>query len=237
MSLRIQSRRILGRLRRDERGITLAELIIAIGLLSLFATVLTSLYVSSIRAMSVGRDVHQNTGQASNAMNELSRVIRAGTDNPVRGQALNDPAFYNKATATEIYIYAYINLDSSAELPVMINFQRNSQGVLIERRWPATLDANGYWKFPDPASTVPASTRTVASTLPSTPLFTYLKSDNTVIPIPVGGITDPNTLRSIAAVTVSLTIQSSLTDTSQKVTLQNTVGIPNLGIPRSLGGA
>ncbi|WP_223691867.1 PulJ/GspJ family protein [Leifsonia poae] len=230
--------RALRRLRDDERGVTLAELIVAIGLLSLFISVVTGLYISSMRAMSVGRDVHQNSAQASNAMNEVSRVIRAGTDNPVNGQALNDPAFV-KATGQQLTIYAYINLDGSAELPVEIDLSIAS-GVLKETRWAATLDANGYWTFPtDLVHTPPTSVRTLASTVSTAgaPVYTYLKADGSVIPVPVGGIVDPTTLRSIAAVQVALTVQSSLTDSSQQVALQNTVGIPNLGLARSVGGS
>lgn len=234
---------VLGRLRdlrRDERGITLAELIVAIGLLGIFATVVSALYTSSMQAMSIGRDVHGNSLQASNAMNEISRVIRAGTDNPVQNQPLNNPAF-EVAMADKVRLYAYINLSGSSELPVMIELSV-SNGSLIEKRWPATQNAAGYWLFPAATST-PASTRTIASyVVPSvaaggTQLFTFVKTDNSTIPIPTGpnGITDATALRSIAAVSIALTVRSSATDSSQQVTLQNVVGIPNLGLARTLG--
>ncbi|MBO1740300.1 type II secretion system protein [Leifsonia sp. TF02-11] len=227
------------RIRGDERGITLVELIVAIGLLGIFVTILSSLYISSIQAMAVGRDVHGNTAQASNAINEITRVIRAGTDNPVQGQSLNNPAF-EVAMADRIRIYAYINLNGSSELPVMIELSV-SNGNLIEKRWAASQNAAGYWLFPA-STTTPTSTRTIASyVVPNTvgggtQLFTFIQTNNTAITIPTGpnGITDPTTLRSIAAVQVALTVRSSATDASQQVTVTNTVGIPNLGLARTM---
>ncbi|WP_314148449.1 type II secretion system protein [uncultured Leifsonia sp.] len=222
-----------------QRGITLVELIVAIGLLGVFATIVTSLYMSSMRAMAIGRDLHANTAQAANAINEITRDIRAGTDNPVQGQSLNNPTF-EVAMADKVRLYAYINLDGSSELPVMIELSVVN-GSLIEKRWAATQNSAGYWLFPA-ATTPPTSTRTIATyVVPSvaaggTQLFTFLKTDSSSIPIPTGptGITDATALRSIAAVQVSLTVRSSATDASQQVTLQNTVGIPNLGLARTL---
>jgi len=144
------------------------------------------------------------------------------------------------AMADKVRLYAYINLNGSSELPVMIELSV-SNGSLIEKRWAASQNAAGYWLFPA-ATTTPSSTRTIASyVVPSaaaggSQLFTFIKTDNSTIAIPSGptGITDATTLRSIAAVTVSLTVRRSATDTSQQVTLQNTVGIPNLGLARTM---
>jgi len=231
-------RRMSG-LHRDQRGVTLVELIVAIGLLGVLTTVVSSLYIGSMQAMSIGRDVHANTAQVSNAINEVTRVIRAGTDNPVQGQSLNNPAF-EVAMADKVRIYAYINLSGASELPVMIELSVVN-GNLIEKRWAATQNAAGYWLFPAATST-PSSTRTIASyVVPSaaaggTQLFTFLQTNNAAIPIPTGpnGITDATTLRSIAAVQVSVTVRSSATDASQQVTVQSTVGIPNLGLARTM---
>lgn len=233
-------RAVVRRLHGDERGITLVELIVAIGLLGIFITIITSLYMSSMKAMSIGRDVHGNSAQASNAVNEITRVIRAGTDNPVQNQSLNNPAF-EVAMADKLRIYAYINLNGSSELPVMIELSV-SNGNLIEKRWAATQNAAGYWIFPAASTTTPTSTRTIASyVVPNTAgggtqLFTYIKTNNTAITIPTGpnGITDATTLRSIAAVQVSVTVRSSATDATQQVTVQNLVGIPNLGLARTM---
>lgn len=232
-------RRRLVRVHEDQRGVTLVELIVAIGLLGVFTTIVTSLYLSSIQAMSIGRDVHANSAQASNAINEITRVIRAGTDNPVQGQSLNNPAF-EVAMADKVRLYAYINLSGASELPVMIELSVVG-GSLVEKRWAATQNAAGYWLFPASTAT-PTSTRTIASyVVPSvasggTQLFTFLQTNNAAIPIPTGpnGITDATTLRSIAAVQVSLTVRASASDASQQVTLQSTVGIPNLGLARTL---
>ncbi len=220
---------------REDGGFSLVELIVAIGLLSLLVTMVAGLYISAMKTVSFSRSLTQNTAFAANAMNEASRVIRAGTANPVANKTLSDPAFV-QATNEQMILYAYVNLASSAEQPVMISLSLNSSRQLVESRWPATALQTG-WSFPDPAVTAPSSTRmlaaTVAPNVAGQPyLFTYLLADGTVLPVPATGTFTADQRRTIASVMVTLTVQASLTDSTNPVTLQNTVGIPNLGLAR-----
>jgi hypothetical protein len=98
--------------------------------------------------------------------------------------------------------------------------------------------SNGNWSFPLP-SVAPASTRIVASSVSARVsgqpwLFTYLDADGKALVVPATGAFTSAQLRTIAAVRVTLTIQSSPTDVRNSVTLTNAVGLPNLGIPRTL---
>lgn len=225
------------RTRTADSGMSLVELLVAMMLFALIMTIVTSLFVSATRTLAQAKAVTENTKMASNGMNESARVIRAGTENPVSGKALNDPAFVS-ALNEQVIIYAYVNLDTAAESPVMIRLSVNSNRQLVESRWPATALSNGNWSFPL-VTTTPAAQRVLAGTVAphvtGTPwLFSYLLADGSTLAQPATGTFTDTQLRTIAAVRITLTIQTSTTNSSRSVTLTNAVGMPNVGIPRSV---
>ena len=233
------------RLRRDDDGLTLIELLVAIILLGVLLTIVASVYISSLSVVALGRDLTQNTKVAANAMNEASRVIRAGTDNPRVPPTIPDPAFVI-AKRDEVLMYAFINLTSAAEQPQMIRIRVDrTTGKVIESRWPAVQSADKRWQFPaNPCVTVnnpvgcaaPTQNSVLAQTISpqgtgATALpdvFSYLDADGNAITQTSAGLSLADR-RKVSAVRVSISVQTSLTDKSNAVLLENTVGIPNLG--------
>jgi prepilin-type N-terminal cleavage/methylation domain-containing protein len=224
---------------KDDKGITLIELIVAVVLLGVFLTVLSSLYVNALNVVSMGRSITANTKSASNAMRETTRVIRAGTENPLVPPAVNAPAFVI-AKPDDIVMYAYINLESAEEKPQMIRLRVDrTTGNLIESRWPATPASGGRWTFPTnpcestnvPAGcTAPTTRSTIAATIPATnvKVFQFLAKDGTAITVPTAGLSEDDR-RLVSSVKVTITTQASLTNAKNSVTVENTVGMPNLG--------
>jgi len=76
---------------RDESGLTLIELLVAMTLLTILLAVVANLYVSAMRTVGLSRELTANTKQVANAMNETTRAIRAATENPVSGSIVNAP--------------------------------------------------------------------------------------------------------------------------------------------------
>ncbi len=225
-------RTIRDRVDRPEAGLSLVELIVAMALLSLVLLLVMGFFMSGTNAYLLGQTIDTNTRNAANGMNEISRYLRAATDNPVQNQPINDPAF-TEANNEAVTFYAYVNLASSTEQPVKVRFSLDAARRVIETRWSSYVISSGYWGF----NTTPVSTRifsnTVVNQTGSNPfVFTYLKADGTTVAVPTGGIIDPNVLRTIAAVRLTMQLGTSATATSS-VTLQNTVGLPNLGIART----
>lgn len=207
---------------------SLTELLVASIVLMIVLTASSSLYISAMKSMSMAGATNTNTANASNGMNELARVIRAGTSNPVVDKSLDEPAFL-EAKPESVILYSYVSLDPAVPKPVMTHFYLNSERQLVEDRWPATGPLNGYWSFPSPFPgnakyTPPQSSRILTTTVPpagsAASLFTYYSD--------VQGKTATTTLSSIVAVKVTLTVQQSMTNNSSPVTLENLVGIPNL---------
>lgn len=219
----------------NDRGITLAELIIAMMLMSLLGVVIVTLFTSTMKATTMATSLSTNTKQATNAMNETARLIRAGTANPVKGNPQSDPAFV-LAKPEEIIMYAYVNLSNTSQTPIMVRLYLDSQRRLVEQRWPATLKPDGYWEFPPATPATASSTRTLANTVAAgVPPFSFLNANGTAmaITLPATGLSLEQR-RVVAAVTVSLKVQQSLTNNSLPVELINTVGIPNLGFHREV---
>jgi type II secretory pathway pseudopilin PulG len=209
-------------------------------------TLVANLYVSTTNAINVAQNTNQNTRSVSNAMNEVARMLRAGTDNPVPGTGIgtpppNNPAFVY-ARNEAVLFYAFVNLTGTAQKPIMVRFQVNSTTRrLTESIWPAIDSGNGYWTFPS-ESTAPQQTRTLADVIaPRTTgawAFTYLDKTNAPIatspPTASTGTVATAALSAITSVQVSLTTLTALGVTEHSVSLQNTVGLPNLGVNRTI---
>ncbi len=225
--------RIARRMRTTERegGLSLIELLVTIMLFSLIMIMITGFFMSATTSITLSRGLTENTKTASNAMSAISRAIRAGTNNPVTGNPVPDPAFV-VAQRDEIVFYAYVNLTDAAERPVMYRFRVNrTTGQLTEAQWPATALPSGRWSFPA-VTTTPTYSRVIAETI--APYdggdypFTFLKANGTALDPGTSGLSLANR-QQVVAVRVTIGVQSSLTDSSRRVTLLNLVGMPNLG--------
>lgn len=209
----------------SDAGLTLVELLIAMGITALIATLAGSLFVASTHSVSLAQSIDDGTRQGSNGMNEMARMVRAAMPNPLAnptaGGAQNDPAIIS-ATSTSVQFYAFVNL-TGAESPVKVQFSVDN-GKLVERQWNATTTAagsNGHWDFPA-STTTPTLTRTLCGSIPSTvKVFQYLDATGAPLTLPI------TTLSAIASITLTITIQP--TGAASAVTLTNSVGMSNIG--------
>ncbi|MDN4643471.1 hypothetical protein QCD75_05655 [Arthrobacter sp. PsM3] len=229
----------------SERGMSLTELLVASIVLMIVLTAASALYVSATKAMSMAGALNANTANASNGMNEVVRVIRAGTSNPVENLPLDAPAFL-EAKPESVILYSYVTSDPAVPRPVMTHFYLNAQRQLVEDRWVATSQS-GYWSFPSPTPgasgyRVPDSTRILTTAVPTpqgtaADLFTYygdVRGTETTRLAAARNDVPAASLERIVAVQVTLTTQQSLTNSSSPVTLTNLVGIPNLNALESI---
>lgn len=224
-----RAHRLLARLRHDDRGLTLVELLVAMTLSLIVLTVAGSFLVSSQRASNTASSVSANTRTASAAMNEIGRVLRAATDNPVPTGDDPQPAF-QYASATSLRFFAYVNLDSTLSQPVEVQLTLDPvRKTLTETKWVGTAVSGNSAYFAFPLSTsgtltnTPTSTRVLASSVVSVAPFTFSDAGNTSLALPVTAAALPN----IRSVGVSLTIGTSTSDPNA-VTLANTAYLPNI---------
>jgi Flp pilus assembly pilin Flp len=217
---------------RDEHGVTLVELIVASGLLAMMLVVVVTFFSAFTRTLNV--DIGSTTSMTTAAigMNEVTRVVRSGTEIPVQGQSLNLPVFI-QAGNEHVLMYAFLDTSSTDPAPIKVDFAINAGRELVETRWDSYVINTSYWAFlPTAASERVIARKIVARTGSEPYLFTYYDSAGNVIATDGSGNVPSANLRSIAAVRVALKVQADPTGHADPVQLENTVGIPNLGISR-----
>ncbi|MFT3798737.1 type II secretion system protein J [Microbacterium sp.] len=218
--------------RGDQQGMTLIELVVAMGLMSLLMALVATMFVGTMRSFGDQRGSVTNSRMASTAMNEVTRIIRAGTEIPVYGSVDNTPVFLY-AGAEQIIMHSFIDAGVSTDPPPLkVQFARNANNELVETRWEAYHVHTTYWAF----QTTTDYSRVVARSLlaPSTtkPLFQYYdKDDNALVPAAGESLTTAQ-IRNIASVTVTMQVQSDGSGRVAPIVLQNQVGLPNLGVAR-----
>ncbi|MGZ0211966.1 MAG: hypothetical protein ACKVI4_05775 [Actinomycetales bacterium] len=217
------------RLQREEAGVTLSELIVTIALMGMLLAMVMTIFITFTRTFSEERSASANTSAATVAMNELTRVIRSGTENPVATATLNEPVF-SVASPENVVLQAYLDTDALTPKPVKVQFQITADRTLVETRWDAQSLSSGYFSF----SSTAASQRTVVRQIAtgSTPVFRFYTKENAELVVPASGALTESQRRLVAAVKVTMTVQTDPTGAAKTATLENTVGIPNLGFSR-----
>lgn len=224
--------RLVRSARTDERGITLVELIVAMSLSLIVLTIAGSFLVASQKASVTASSVSQNTRAVSVAMNEMGRMLRAATDNPV--PTGDDSQFaFQYASATSIRFFAYVNLDSTLSQPVEVQLTLDPNTKRItETKWNGTAvpGNTSYYSFPlgsgATLTTAPSSTRTLVSSAVNASAFTFKDGAGNVLGSPTAPVAASD-LANIRAVGVTVTVGSSTTD-QNAVTLTNTASMPNI---------
>lgn len=216
--------------RAGDGGFGLPELIVTVVLLGMMMSLVVGVVVSISRTFTRDRAASDSTMVAAVGMNELTRVLRAGTELAVAGGGATNAPVFVSAEANAVTFYSFIDTDAAAATPVKVRFSIDAQRRLIETRWAATT-TDDPWAFVADGS--PTSSRTIARSIPagSPALFTYLDVNSAPIAIPATGFTEDQR-RLIAAVRITLRVQADTTGRAEPVTLQNAIGIPNLGISR-----
>lgn len=224
--------RFVARMRTEERGISLVELLVAMSLTVLVIGITGSFLISSQKATRVATSVSANTRVASIAMNEIGRNLRAATDNPVPTGDDSQYAF-QYASPTSVRFFAYVNLDSTLSQAVEVQITLDtSKQTITETKWAGTVIAgnSSYYAFPlstgATLSATPTSSRVIASNVVNTSLFSYQDGADG----PLGSVTAAVAaagLPNVRSVDVAVTVGQSVSDPNA-VSLANTASMPNI---------
>lgn len=215
-----------------ERGLSLAELIVGVTVTLVLLGMVVSFFMIGSKTIASTRTTSLDSGVASNLMNEISRVIRVGSDNPIVGTAQPQPAFL-AASNESLTMYSFVDASTAAVNPVIVQFSLDGTRSVVEKRWAATSTAGGYFVFPDYTSSAPSSTRRLGGPVAPTPsgaaqLFTYNAASGP-LSMPGTGTIAPTDLDSIISVQVDIRVNTNTASNAPGIEMQNTVGIPNLG--------
>lgn len=216
---------------RGERGLTLPELLVTMFLLSMITALMVGTISGFSQAFTRDRSASDSTMVANTAMRELTRVVRSGTELRLSGGGSSNAPVFIDARPNALTMYAFVDASAAAPRPIRVRFEIDAQRRLIETRW-AVTNAASPWTFA--AMSSPYSSRPVARFIPTTagPLFEYLNKDGVPLVMPASGTLTAAQIKDVAAVRVTVTVQGDMTGRAEPVTVQNAVGIPNLGISR-----
>ncbi|PYY41529.1 MULTISPECIES: hypothetical protein [unclassified Curtobacterium] len=228
-------RQVLRRARHDDRGISMAELLVASSVSVLILATLGGFFVASIRGSASNANTDTNLRQATNSINAMSRYLRAATTRAVPTSLVPDAAVV-KATPTDLTFYAYINLiddadiaKRTAEKPVLARYYVDSASrQLVQQLSACSADANGYYSCPAVTSTTRLGGPIASPTSDGVALFTYQNADSGSL-APVGGQLSASDRAAVRFVTVNLELGSATPGAGSNAHLQNTVGLLNLG--------
>ena len=220
------------RLHRDQRGTSLAELLVAMALTAIVTTLVVSIVATTSRTLSSQSLATANSETASLAMREVSRIIRSSAPIRLTGTTADSPAI-TVASATALTVTSYVDTDSAMPVPVRVRLAVTGRS-LVEQRFAVTA-VGDVWQV----SATGGPTRTLArrvTTPAATPVFRFYDAAGVVIHPPTGGVLPPADLARIAAVRITLSLQVDDSARATSVALDNTVGLPNLGISRVRAG-
>ncbi len=214
---------------RDERGMTLPELLVTMFVLSVLSALVLGLVAAFSGTFIRDRASSGSTMTASTGMKELSRVVRGGTPLQLTSGAVASAAFV-EARADRLTLYTYVDTDGDAPRPMRVRFQLDAQRRVVETRWLATTGAAPWTFVPTGSpSTQRPILRQVVTPAPGCDqgLFAYLDADRNPITIGSSGATSAQ-LDTIAAVSICYAVQD-VDGRADPVTIKNVVGMPNIG--------
>lgn len=208
-----------------DRGLTLIELLVAISLLAIVTTLITTMVVSVSQNFSRQESQQDSTNQAALAMQNVTRVIRAGTEIELSTTWQPAPVFSVAAPAS-LSLNAYVGVDSTAQGPTRVSMTVNpASGELVETRY-ASSKSGGVWVY----RSSPSRTRVIARDVTTTAPFTYLRADGTALP---ARVLSEDERREIAAVRVRIAVQTHANGDASLAEMDSVVSLPNLDVTRT----
>lgn len=221
-----------------DAGVSIIELIVAMFLLAILMTIVMKGFTAFSTNFTEERAAADSSRVAATGMNELTRVIRAGTELAQQGVVLDRPVF-SEIKPNGMTLAAYFDTNSLDPAPVKIRFSINASGELVETRWKGKRLANGDWTFEPTEYYTKTVARKIVPPASGKPLFSYVIADGAdagvdddILVLSAAGSTDASVLRSVKAVQVTMNVQADPTARANPVQLRNRVGIPNLGVSR-----
>ena len=220
-------RKALRRLRSEESGLSLAEVLVS-GLLTVaIMAMIGTMLISVAKLTTQSTQTSKSNNVASNVANEVTSVLRVATTLPKAGAILPDPAILD-GNPESLTIYSLSNVDPSNPAPVRIKFTISAapDRNVIEERCTATA-SGGFWTFGSCASLTTRNLGGAVQTATGSSFFTYYKTDGT--PVALTSASSQADRRSVTAIRVYVSIKAN-GSTNNPAVISNQVVMGNLGL-------
>lgn len=221
-------RRALRRLRGEEAGLSLAELLVS-GLLTIvIMAMIGSMFIQTAKITVNATHVSKSNNVAANIANELTSAIRVATTLPKSGSALPDPAIA-EGSREKLVFYSLSNTSATDPSPVRITVSVKSDRTLEFERCTGNA-SGGFWTFGSCSSVEKRNLGGSLSPVAGTDqLFTYYTSNGTAINIGSGSLTAAQRA-TVAKIKVYVSIQATSGSATKPAVISNLVVLGNLGL-------
>jgi Tfp pilus assembly protein PilW len=232
-------RAIVRRVRRDESGLSMTELLVGMVLSTVILILVTSLFVNVTKMTTVANQNRLTTGSAANTAKAITSVIGVATTKAIANQYTPDPAVV-AGSRDMLQIYSLANTDPKTPAPSMYTFAIESTSPVTNpvtyqvRETKCTGTASGgYWSFSPCATT---TTRIIGSdillpTSTANQLFTYKdQSGNDITLAAATTQLTPAQRATVGSIVVTVRTQLRTTNAPAPVVVSNTVVLRNLGL-------
>lgn len=203
---------------KDERGFTLVELLVAMSIFTIFATIVVGISQSFMTTSMNSQQRMNNIGNAQGIMDRLTSEIRAAVSCACGGATASPIA---SADGNDLTFYASLGGSTG---PTKVQFTLTGT-TLTEVDTPADPGGTApVWTFTGTPKTIMVSSDVVNTT--SNPLFTYFQQSGTQItttPLSPGSSPSSNTVESVG---INLDVQGSVAGSS--VSLADRVHLLNV---------
>jgi Tfp pilus assembly protein PilW len=221
-------RALVRRMRREDAGISMAELLVSSMLTVVVMALVGTMFVQVTRITTASNETQDYNGLASNAANELSAVLRVATTLAKSNVATPDPAIV-AGTRSSLTIYTLSNTSATNPAPAKVTFTLDATEKITETRCTGVA-SGGFWTFTSCASTSSRSfgMGILLPTSTSNQLFTYRDVNGDPILIGTGSLTAAQRAQ-VASITVTIRVKTVDSSTGA-VLVSNTVVLRNLGL-------
>lgn len=225
-------RRALRRLRSEDAGLSLAELLVS-GLLTIVIMAMVgSMFVQTAKITIASTHTTASNNVASNIANELTSSIRVATTLAKSGQILPDPAVA-EASREKLVIYSLSNTSASNPAPVRITVTVKADRTVNVERCTA-VESGGFWTFGSCGSLENRNLGGALTAVSGTDqLFTYYTSSNTVLNPGAGSLSATDRAK-IAKIKVYVSVQATAGSSTKPAVISNLVVLGNLGLDTGL---
>lgn len=223
-------RRAVRRLRSEDSGLSLAELLVSGMLTVIILAMIGSFFISTAKLTANSTQTTNSTNDAANIANEITSVVRVATTLAKSGQAIPDPAIVS-GTRDSLQIYSLSNTSASDPSPVLVKFSIQSDRTVKEERCPSSA-SNGFWVI----GACSADVRHLGGNIQeltdvNDQMFTYYNAAGSPIVIGAGSLTAAQRAQ-VASIRVYVSVRATGAKTKQ-VVISNLVVLGNLGLDSS----
>jgi type II secretory pathway pseudopilin PulG len=221
----------LVRLREDESGLSMTELLVSAILTSIMLAMIGTMFVQTTRLTTAASQTHNSNAVAASMSNGVTAVLRTATTLAKSGSEIPDPAIVS-GSREALSIYAFSNTSFSSPAPTKITYSITDSDLdgfleLTETRCTGVA-SGGFWTFGGCAATTKRSFGEGLQNSVSDTLFSYHDAGGAPIVIGTTALTAEQR-KVVGSIIVTVRVKAP-GSTNDPVVITSKVVLRNLGL-------